>query len=221
MRQVDVIFAVDSSADIFGEGSPSPNWPNGTALVATYQRANSPIMNSTSFPYIPGQDTFVALGLNNRPAFFGCDSKNVTEGNNIPPLIVYLPNSPYTFWSNTSTFEKLSYTLEERAGMIKNGYDVVTQGNATREGASNWPTCVGCAILSRSLERNGQAVPEVCNRCFQQYCWNGTTVEKSAPYEPQMIFPEANANRDSGVGRFMPNLFSLALVAAGSVYMML
>jgi lysophospholipase len=220
VRQVDVIFAVDSSADTIEADDPSQNWPNGTALVATYQRANTPIMNSTSFPYIPGQDTFVALGLNNRPTFFGCDSKNVTKGNNIPPLIVYLPNSPYVFWSNTSTFDKLSYTLGERAGMIENGYDVVTQGNSTREGASNWPTCVGCAVLSRSLERNGQAVPDVCKQCFQQYCWNGTTVEKSAPYNPQMIFKEVNAT-DSGVGRFVPNLFGLAMVAAGSVYMMM
>jgi lysophospholipase len=220
VRQVDVIFAVDSSADTIEADDPSQNWPNGTALVATYQRANTPIMNSTSFPYIPGQDTFVALGLNNRPTFFGCDSKNVTKGNNIPPLIVYLPNSPYVFWSNTSTFDKLSYTLGERAGMIENGYDVVTQGNSTREGASNWPTCVGCAVLSRSLERNGQAVPDVCKQCFQQYCWNGTTVEKSAPYNPQMIFKEVNAS-DSGVGRFVPNLFGLAMVAAGSVYMMM
>ncbi|USP81587.1 hypothetical protein yc1106_08861 [Curvularia clavata] len=221
VRQVDVIFAVDSSADTIEDSNPSKNWPNGTALVATYQRANTPIMNSTSFPYIPGQDTFVALGLNNRPAFFGCDSKNVTKGNNIPPLIVYLPNSPYVFWSNTSTFDKLSYTLGERAGMIQNGYDVVTQGNSTRQGASNWPTCVGCAILSRSLERNGQAVPEVCQQCFQQYCWNGTTVEKSAPYEPQMIFQQVNAEKNSGMSSFMPNLFALALAAAGSVYMMM
>jgi lysophospholipase len=220
VRQVDVIFAVDSSADTIEADDPSQNWPNGTALVATYQRANTPIMNSTSFPYIPGQDTFVALGLNNRPTFFGCNSKNVTKGNNIPPLIVYLPNSPYVFWSNTSTFDKLSYTLGERAGMIENGYDVVTQGNSTREGASNWPTCVGCAVLSRSLERNGQAVPDVCKQCFQQYCWNGTTVEKSAPYNPQMIFKEVNA-KDSGVGKFVPNLFGLAMVAAGSVYMMM
>lgn len=221
VRQVDVIFAVDSSADIIDASSPSPNWPNGTALVATYQRANTPIMNSTSFPYIPGQDTFVALGLNNRPTFFGCDSKNVTKGNNIPPLIVYLPNSPYVFWSNTSTFSKLSYTLEERAGMIENGYDVVTQGNSTRQGASNWPTCVGCAVLSRSLERNGQAVPDVCRQCFQQYCWNGTTVEKSAPYQPQMIFQQVGARENSGVGSSMPNLFGLALVAAASVFMMM
>lgn len=221
VRQVDVIFAVDSSADTVGEQNPSKNWPNGTALIATYQRAGSPIMNKTSFPYIPGHDTFVALGLNNRPTFFGCNSKNVTQGNNIPPLVVYLPNAPYSFWSNASTFEKLSYTLEERAGMIKNGYEVVTQANATREGANNWPTCVGCAILSRSLERNGQAVPDVCNQCFQRYCWNGTTVANAVQYNPQMIIAGANATQRSGVSSFVPNLFVLALAVAGSAYMMI
>ncbi|RAR05632.1 lysophospholipase-like protein [Stemphylium lycopersici] len=214
VRHVDVIFAVDSSGDTVSEDDPSQNWPNGTALVATYERSTSDIMNGTSFPYIPGQDTFVALGMNNRPAFFGCNSTNVTQGGNIPPLIVYLPNSPYVFWSNTSTFGKLSYTLEERNGMIENGYDVATQANSTREGASNWPTCVGCAILSRSLERNGETVPDVCQQCFEQYCWNGTTVDNAEPYTPELILSEVNS--ESGVGKFMPNAFGLALAAAVS-----
>lgn len=218
-RNVDVIFAVDSSADTVEDSNPSKNWPNGTALVATYQRANTPIMNKTSFPYVPGQDTFVALGLNNRPAFFGCNSSNVTQGNNIPPLVVYLPNSPYTFWSNQSTFEKLDYTLAERNAMIQNGYDVVTQGNSTRSGASNWPTCVGCAILSRSLERNGQSIPQVCQQCFTQYCWNGTTVDKAAPYTPNMVF--AAVNTKSGVGRSLPNILGLIVAGAVSSFLMM
>jgi lysophospholipase len=227
MRAVDVIFASDSSGDTVVEGMPGQNWPNGTALIATYQRTQSDLMNRTSFPYIPGQDTFVALGYNNRPAFFGCNSSNVTEGDNIPPLIVYLPNAPYSFWSNTSTFNKLDYTIEERDGMINNGYDVITQANSSRAGASNWPTCVGCAILSRSLERNGETIPEVCQQCFTDYCWNGTVVENSAPYDPQMIESEFNAtsdesnNNDSGVGKFSPSVFGLALAAAVSGFLMM
>lgn len=169
MRNVDVIFAVDSSADTVEAENPSQNWPNGTAIVATYERANTDIMNRTSFPYIPGQDTFVALGFNNRPAFFGCNSSNVTEGDNIPPLIVYLPNTPYVFWSNQSTFNKLDYTIAERNAMVQNGYDIVTQANSTRSGASDWPTCVACAVLSRSLERNGEGIPAACQQCFTEY----------------------------------------------------
>ncbi|CAA9956522.1 hypothetical protein CFE70_000125 [Pyrenophora teres f. teres 0-1] len=218
VRHVDVIFAVDSSADTVVSGMPSQNWPNGTALIATYERTKGSIMNKTSFPYIPGQNTFVALGMNNRPAFFGCNSTNVTQGNNIPPLIVYIPNSPYTFWSNQSTFGKLDYSLEDRDGMILNGYNVATQANATRQGATNWPTCVGCAILSRSLERNGEPVPQVCQQCFTQYCWNGTTVETSAPYTPSLIVTEA-ATKKNGVSKFMPNALGLALAVAVSGYL--
>jgi lysophospholipase len=219
MRNVDVIFAVDSSADIIGDNYPSQNWPNGTAMIATYERANTDIMNRTSFPYIPGHDTFVALGLNNRPAFFGCNSSNVTEGDNIPPLIVYLPNSPYVFWSNTSTFAKLEYTLRERNAMIENGYNVVTQANSTRQGASSWPACVGCAIIARSLERNGQSLPQACQQCFTEYCWNGTTVASAPPYTPEMVLRQVDTT--SGVAKFVPNVFALGVAAAVSGFFML
>jgi lysophospholipase len=219
MRHVDVIFAVDSSADTVEDNNPSKNWPNGTAMVATYERANTKIMNRTAFPYIPGQDTFVALGFNNRPAFFGCNSSNVTQGDNIPPLIVYLPNSPYVFWSNTSTFDKLDYTLEERNAMIENGYDVVTQANSTRKGASNWPACVGCAILSRSFERNKQSIPQACQQCFTEYCWNGTIVANAAPYTPEMVL--AAVDTKSGVAKFVPNVLGLAVAAAVSGFLMM
>lgn len=216
MRHVDVIFAVDSSADTVEADNPSKNWPNGTALVATYQRANTAIMNRTSFPYIPGQDTMVALGLNNRPVFFGCNSSNVTQGDNIPPLVVYLPNTPYVFWSNQSTFDKLEYTLAERAAMIQNGYNVATQGNSTRQGASNWPTCVGCAILARSLERNGESIPSACQQCFTNYCWNGTVVDKAAPYKPEMILTQIKVARS--VHNKVPRWF-LAVAGAWATWL--
>jgi len=218
MRHVDVIFAVDSSADTVEAANPSKNWPNGTALVATYQRANTAIMNKTSFPYIPGQDTMVALGFNNRPAFFGCNSSNVTKGENIPPLIVYLPNAPYVFWSNQSTFGKLDYTLAERQAMIQNGYNVATQANSTRQGASNWPTCVGCAILSRSLERNGESMPPVCQQCFTDYCWNGTVVGQAAPYTPEMILATVDQTASSVRSRLAPRR-PLALAAVWAVWL--
>ncbi|KAJ8603406.1 hypothetical protein MRB53_042173 [Persea americana] len=83
LRKVDVIVAIDSSADT------TYNWPNGSSLVATYERS----LNST-------------LGLNTHPVFFGCNSSNSTNAlGNVPsPLIVYLPNAPYSFYSNVSTF---------------------------------------------------------------------------------------------------------------------
>jgi lysophospholipase len=218
VRHVDVVFAVDSSADTLEADGSAPNWPNGSSVVATYQRANTPRMNRTTFPYVPGQDTFVALGMNSRPAFFGCNSSNVTQGDNIPPIIVYLPNAPYAFFSNFSTTGKLDYTIADRNAMIQNGYEVVTQANSTRQGASNWPTCVGCAVISRSLERNGQTVPPVCQQCFTQYCWNGTTVTDAVPYTPSLISDAVKTR--SGVGRFVPNMLGIAVGTVVSGYLM-
>ncbi|KAL9016152.1 MAG: hypothetical protein Q9185_006484 [Variospora sp. 1 TL-2023] len=174
-RHVDVIFAVDSSADT------NNFWPNGTALVATYERSLDPsgIANGTSFPSVPDTNSFVNLGLNTRPTFFGCDSSNTSS---VAPLIVYLPNSPYVFQSNLSTFTP-SYSPEVRSGIVQNGYDVVTMGNGTAD--PQWPVCVGCAILSRSLERTETTVPDACAQCFQRYCWDGTTNSTDpAPYQP-------------------------------------
>lgn len=176
-RQVDVIFAVDSSADT------ANYWPNGTALVATYERSvdeSSNVANGTSFPAIPDANTMVNLGLNTRPTFFGCNSSNTSS---MTPLVVYIPNAPYSFQSNISTFDP-SYNTSERNAIVTNGYEVATMGNASLD--STWPTCVGCAILSRSLERTNTQVPEVCTQCFQKFCWDGTlnSTNFSVPYEP-------------------------------------
>ncbi|KAL8714579.1 MAG: hypothetical protein Q9220_001527 [cf. Caloplaca sp. 1 TL-2023] len=174
-RHVDVIFAVDSSADT------DNFWPNGTSLVATYERNlnSSGIGNGTSFPAIPDTNSFVNLGLNTRPTFFGCNSSNTSS---ITPLIVYLPNSPYVFHSNISTFT-FDYNLTTRNAVVENGYDVATMGNATTD--PQWPVCVGCAMLSRSLERTKTPVPDACKQCFQRYCWDGrTNGTRPSLYEP-------------------------------------
>ncbi|KAH7187370.1 acyl transferase/acyl hydrolase/lysophospholipase [Fusarium oxysporum] len=146
-RKVDVIFAVDGSADT------QTRWPNGTALAATYQRSKegtSPQNNI--FPKVPDQNTFVNLGLNKQPIFFGC-------GNSSGPLIVYPPNAPYTTQSNFTTYD-LEYSDTERNEIVQNGYNVATMGNGTVD--ENWPACVGCAILARSFIRTKTASPSKC-----------------------------------------------------------
>ncbi|OAG12182.1 uncharacterized protein CC84DRAFT_1211783 [Paraphaeosphaeria sporulosa] len=219
-REVDVIFAIDSSADTVKPTDSAQNWPNGTSLVATYERTNNAtIQNNTAFPYIPDTNTFVNLGLNNRPTFFGCDSGNLT-GRGVSPIIVYLPNAPYVFLSNTSTFAKLDYNNTERNAMIQNGYDVATMGNNTRAGYEDWTTCVGCAIISRSLNRTNTKMPDACSKCFDKYCWNGTRAENTPPpYWPEMILQEINVK--SGVAKFVPNVVGLAVAAAVSGLLMM
>lgn len=190
-RAVDVIFAVDSSADTL---EPGANWPNGTALVATYERSlNATMENGTAFPAIPDQNTFVNLGLNTRPTFFGCNASNFTD--DVPPLVVYIPNHPYVFNSNVSTFDP-SYNVSERNAIIENGYMVATMGNATVE--STWPQCVGCAIMSRVWHRSGATVPDACTKCFQTHCWDGTRNSTTpAAFEPDSIFAEIKVNSGS------------------------
>jgi lysophospholipase len=86
-------------------------------------------------------------------------------------LIVYLPNHDVTYSSNYSLKQE-NFTDAQRDAVIMNGYNVATQANGTLD--DQWSTCVGCAVLSRSLDRTGTTVPEACVKCFQRYCWNGT-----------------------------------------------
>lgn len=213
-RHVDVIFAVDSSADTLGIG---PNWPNATALVATYERSKNPtVQNGTAFPAIPDQNTFVNLGLNQRPTFFGCNSSNMTGPS---PLIVYLPNAPYVYNSNISTFTP-AYNQSDRDAMVHNGYLIATMGNATID--PKWPTCLGCAVLSRSLERTKTKVPDACNKCFKQYCWNGTLASQTPPpYNPQLILPNFKAKVSASGGVVGPSIFGLVIAWCISSFFLL
>lgn len=178
-RQVDVILAVDSSADT------EYSWPNGSSLLHTYHRTitNGSYTNTLSFPTIPGSETFIALGLNQRPSFFGCDARNHSGSGPPPPLIVYLPNTPWSYYSNLSTF-KLEYKDTEIDGFIDNGREQIGQGDN-----SDWNQCLACAILQRARERSGNVTgfgEGRCKDCFDFYCWNGTTVGISEIYEPRL-----------------------------------
>lgn len=192
MRRVDVIFAVDSSADT------GNNWPNGTALRASYERSLEDISNGTLFPPVPSAETFVNNRLNQRPTMFGCDANNFTlsKGQVVPPLVVYIPNAPYTTFSNVSTF-KSSYSIEQRDAIITNGFNSATQGNATVD--QEWPVCVACAILSRSWWKSGQAAPEACRTCYDRYCWDGKTNDtRVESYDPGFIIKEDFSAESSG-----------------------
>lgn len=180
VRDVDVIFAFDNSADT------DESWPNGTSLIATYQRQFLSQANSTIFPHVPDANTFRNLNLTARPTFFGCDAKNLTslladgaDEDEIykSPLIVYMANRPFSYFSNTSTF-KLSYEDDEKRSIIQNGFEVASRLNGTLD--DEWKTCVACAIVRREQERQGIAQSEQCQKCFTEYCWDGT-IDDSTP----------------------------------------
>jgi len=228
VREVDVIFAVDSSADTIATGStvavPLGNWPNGTSIQATYLRSRSDMANGTGFPAVPDANTFINLGLNNVPSFFGCDTGNMSTPT--PPLIVYLPNSPYTFWSNLSTLTSAVPDSQSKA-MIHNGYNVATMANGTRY--PYWGQCIACAVLSRSWTRTKTAVPKRCQECFTRFCWNGTLADKPVKYDPSMFGSEESPpltvpemSQGLATGRvantqsvFVAALFGMAAAMAG------
>lgn len=179
-RDVDVVFAFDNSADTDGY------WPNGTSLIKSYERQFVNAGNGTIFPYVPDANSFINLNLTAKPTFFGCDARNLSSllhNNNTnsnlsssytvydSPLIVYIANRPFSYWTNTSTF-KLLYDDDERNPIIQNGFEVASRNNLTLD--PEWPACVGCAIIRRLQERNGEEQSDQCKQCFERYCWDGS-----------------------------------------------
>lgn len=180
-RKVDVVFGWDNSADTFDLNSNQrTNWPNGTTLGVTYRRfLDEKIANGRVFPQIPDVNTFVNKGLNNRPTFFGC------YRNETGPLLVYMPNAPYTMASNFST-KRLAYDDNLRDQLVENGYMLATQMDGKLD--KNWPACVLCAIIHRQQERNNKTQTKQCRSCFKKYCWDRerNSEQPSKPYEPPM-----------------------------------
>ncbi|KAK8016507.1 lysophospholipase catalytic domain-containing protein [Apiospora rasikravindrae] len=218
-RALDVIFAVDSSADT------DNNFPNGTALRATYDRTAEPISNGTRFPVVPDAETFINKGLNQRPTFFGCDPKNYTTGGRadgpMPPLIVYVPLMAYTAWGNVSTFT-MSYDDADRNAIIQNGFNVATMGNGTTgDMSTKWRTCIGCAVLQRSMLKTNATVPAACQECFKSHCWDGTTDSRpiAGGYTPNPVIgiQETSAGVSSRAGDFNKVLGLMSAVAASGL----
>ncbi|KAG0669664.1 Lysophospholipase 1 [Maudiozyma exigua] len=165
-REVDVVFALDQTADA------DDKFPNGDSLVYTYERQFTEAGKYDAFPYVPDIESFVELGLNKKPVFFGCDASNMTNLRYVPPVLVYLPNVAYSYASNISTLQ-LSFTAEERLDLIRNGFEAATMGNFTQD--PEFLGCVGCAVMRRKQEKLGLEWPEECQQCFTNYCWDGST----------------------------------------------
>lgn len=185
-RHVDVVFAYDNSADT------EFSWPDGTSLMKSYERQGQGQGNGTVFPYVPDNATFINLNLTAKPTFFGCDAKNLTSlfDNHSSknqsysaydvPLVVYTANRPFSYESNISTF-KLSYEDAERNQIIKNGFETASRLNRTADEEDDFRACVGCAIIRREQERNGQEQSDQCKACFKKYCWDGKLDTSDTP----------------------------------------
>ncbi|WFD43852.1 lysophospholipase [Malassezia psittaci] len=176
-RNVDLIIAIDGSSDTSG-------WPNGSSLYETEKRMNMSEFQNNKFPSVPDMNTIVNLGLNTRPTFFGCAAENSSA--DVAPLVVYMPSYPYSYWTNTSTYQ-LQYNTSDAQKFIDNSVDVATMGGAM----SDWHTCLACATLQRGMIRSKTSYPDKCTSCFSKYCWNGTyNMTLPGNYTPPLGFPE-------------------------------
>jgi len=175
---VDVIYAIDSSCDTSAEQG-GPCWANASSLIwsARYARAfNIP------FPEIPMTATeFTDLGLTKRISFFGCwndADKTAVAGarGSQPPILVLQPNRYVNGNSNTSTF-LFVYTPEQIDTFMKNGYGQVMGQNSSLGDQTDFPWCMGCLMIARSDQYQGNALPAACQDCLNRYCWSPNNPE--------------------------------------------
>lgn len=145
-RNVSVLIINENSSDT------DESYPDGISLVLAYEAAQTGHL-AGRFPAVPAVGDFST----SRAQFFGCDDADAVT-------VIYLPNSDWTFASNTSTL-KLTYTANETDSMISNGNQIAAQG-----GDENWGSCLACGIM---LKEVGKAnLPAGCDSCLSDYCWS-------------------------------------------------
>jgi lysophospholipase len=148
------------------------------ALSTTYSRFSSlsSQFGNIPIPKIPKPYTFVNQQLNTRPTLFGCNSTtdvlNADSSSNPAPIIAYIPNYPWTYYSNVSS-HLVSLTSDQPQSIIDNAFQSITMAGLTTDSDMRWPTCLACASLHRSFERSGTTIPDKCQACMQTFCWNG------------------------------------------------
>lgn len=135
------------------------------------------------FPIVPPAATFMNKGYATRPTFFGCDANLTNTGDLAAPIVLYLPNAPYSAYTNYSWLEQ-SFSHEQMAVILTNSFNYVTQGNSTLD--KEWPECLGCAAIDRSLAKVGIVRTEQCQRCMTKYCYDG--VEDNS--DPGLLDPK-------------------------------
>lgn len=186
-RKSDFIIGWDGGGD-----APPYFWNNGTNLYDTYLYTKA---RGIPFPVVPSAATFIARNYTTSPVFFGCEANLTTTNDTRSPIIAYFANAPYSAYSNMSyTQANTSYAqLDE---IWANSFNEITQGNSTLD--AEWPVCLGCAAIERSLARVGMERTKQCQQCFNKYCWDGVSepdqstevVDPSLVLDPSLGFLE-------------------------------
>ncbi|OAV86241.1 hypothetical protein PTTG_30007 [Puccinia triticina 1-1 BBBD Race 1] len=175
VRQVDVILAADASRDSDSSGVNGDGWPNGSSMINTFLRVTKVLPAGTAnFPPVPlNPQVWEKKGLTSRPAFFGCEAPT-KQGNGGYPLVIYLPNSPTRSppFTNYSTF-KLQYSKKETSSFLTSVMESTTKPRISiSRGDADWPTCLSCALIDRTRNRQGVPRSDPCSNCFKRYCFS-------------------------------------------------
>jgi len=97
----------------------------------------------------------------------GCNEPDV-------PLLLYVADYPYSSFNNIS-FISSGFSPRQQQILFGNALTTISQNNNNL--TANWTTCVACGAILRSLQRLDITVPDACQTCFEQHCWQGNTVD--------------------------------------------
>jgi lysophospholipase len=108
-----------------------------------------------------------------------------------------MANAPYTAYTNC-TWTQPSFFEAQKYEIFDNAFNAFTQGNGTLD--HEWPECLGCAAIEKSLEKVRMERTKQCEQCFERYCWDGTygdsvpeILDPSLPLVPGLSFGELNS----------------------------
>ncbi|KAJ6013739.1 hypothetical protein N7540_008330 [Penicillium herquei] len=164
-RDVDFIMAWDDDAD-----DEPYLWTNGTNIWDTYNLAKDA---GLPFPEVPPVSEMLARNYTLKPVLFGCDVSLTTTGDASSPIVAYMANAPYSYYTNYS-WAAPEMTYSNFDSITENSFNLVTMGNGSL--SSTWADCLGCAAIDRSLHRLGIERPAACEKCFKEHCWDGTLI---------------------------------------------
>jgi lysophospholipase len=173
-RGVDFIIVSDNSGTELSSG-----WMNGTTFKITSDTA---IKAGIPFPKVPSVNTMLNKNYTSQPTFFGCN-----EAADVP-LVLYIADAPYTSYSNISLV--LDSITDGQLELIwQNGFTSMTQDrNALRE---NWSDCLACGVIHKSIMKMRLMLPEVCQTCMRDYCWQGDEDDS----QPSFLAPYPRLNQ--------------------------
>lgn len=145
-------------------------------------------------------NTMVNRNYTINPVFFSCDPLLTTTGDVDGPIVLYLGNAPYSAYTNYTHSQSIT-SLSQMNDIFVNSFNQVTQGHGTLD--AEWPVCLGCAAIDRSLPKVGIKRTAQCERCLNKYCWDekyeesaSGIVDPSLVLDPSLGFAEWNMTHD-------------------------